>query len=164
MEALEVLERLAALGVRAEVAGDRLRLTPGSRAPLDLVEALRQYKAQVIALLQAPPGESQPVPRAIPPVPPPPKNPLAHAKEIARRVRERGLCLLWSEVLEDYIAFVRDEEGAARVPPGYVIYTLRELEDLFSKPLSREMLRAVHNAKKVFEGSRVVPEDKAEES
>lgn len=33
MGATEVLERLAALGVRVEVAGDRLRLIPGSRVP-----------------------------------------------------------------------------------------------------------------------------------
>ncbi len=119
---------------------------------------------KLVAEMGASEPPAQPMARAMPTAPPAPEDPEGHAREIARRVQERGRCLLWSEVLEGYIAFARDEEVAALVPPGYVIYTLRELEELFgvgAKPLSREMLRAVHNAKKVFEGSRILPREEA---
>jgi hypothetical protein len=115
---------------------------------------------KLVAEMGASEPPAQPMARAMPPAFLAPEDPQGQAREIVCRVQERGRCLLWSEVLEDYIAFARDEEAAAQVPPGYVIYTLRELEELFemgAKPLSGEMLRAVHNTKKVFEGSRIVP-------
>lgn len=39
MTATAILERLTELGVKTTVHGDRLRFTPGSRIPPDLVEA-----------------------------------------------------------------------------------------------------------------------------
>lgn len=89
--------------------------------------------------------------RTMPPVPPPPEDPLAEAEEIACPVREKGICLLWAGVLEDYIAFVRDEEDAAQVPPGYVIYTERQLQAVFGErnaTRTSATLRLIHEAKR----------------
>lgn len=87
-----------------------------------------------------------------PPVPPPPADPFTEAEEVARRVSEQGVCLLWSSVLQDYVAFVGDEEETARVPAGYVIYFEAELEELFGKGKaapSHHTLRLIHEAKKL---------------
>lgn len=52
MRAVELLDRLSSLGVTVEVTGDKLRLAPGGATPPELLETVRQYKPQIIALLQ----------------------------------------------------------------------------------------------------------------
>jgi hypothetical protein len=62
---------------------------------------------------------------------------------------EQGYLLLWSEVLQDKIAFAK-EWAEDRVPQGYVIYLERELKRLFSKGKCWDphYLRLIHQAKK----------------
>lgn len=52
MDAVQLLDRLSSLGVAVSVNGDKLRLTPGSKVPPDLVEAVREHKPQIMRLLQ----------------------------------------------------------------------------------------------------------------
>ncbi len=53
MTAAATLARLRALGVTAEVHGDRLTLRPASAIPPDLLAEVRANKAEVLALLAA---------------------------------------------------------------------------------------------------------------
>ena len=77
--------------------------------------------------------------------------------EIETRVRKEGFVLLWGHVLEDFVAFYRDEEARSKIPPGFVPYSEAELWELFgegkSQP-SQQTLRLIHEAKK--QGGRVV--------
>lgn len=78
-------------------------------------------------------------------------------EEIAARVHGEGYVLLWSTVLQDLIAFYRDEEAKSKIPPGFVPYSEAELEALFSDgkpPLPASTLRLIHEAKK--HGGRVI--------
>jgi hypothetical protein len=50
-----LLDRLRALGASACVHGDRLRITAPHALPLELLDALRAHKADVLALLAPPP-------------------------------------------------------------------------------------------------------------
>ena len=76
--------------------------------------------------------------------------------EIERRANEAGYVLCWSDVLEDFIAFHREDVNPATIPPGFVAYSLTELTHLFQEdgePLSVNALRLVHLPKKY--GARV---------
>jgi hypothetical protein len=79
----------------------------------------------------------------------------AEAEEVALRVRRKGYCLLYLPLVDDFVAFARDD-AVDRVPPGYVVYTQSELEELYGKPQSIVIstFRLVHEAKKL--GGRVV--------
>lgn len=52
IDAMTILERLRDLSIEITVSGDCLRLKPGSRVTPDLIEALRKYKAEVLAILK----------------------------------------------------------------------------------------------------------------
>jgi hypothetical protein len=73
-------------------------------------------------------------------------------EEIVARVHgEEGYVLLWSTVLQDLIAFYRDEEAKSKIPPGFVPYSEAELTELFGEgkpPLSEHTLRLIHEVKK----------------
>ncbi len=51
MHASSILERLSTLGVKVQVAGDRLRLEPASRVPPDVLDAVREHKGELLAFL-----------------------------------------------------------------------------------------------------------------
>ena len=51
MTATEILSELERRGVHLELAGDKLRWRPNEAVTPDLVEALRQSKAEIIATL-----------------------------------------------------------------------------------------------------------------
>jgi hypothetical protein len=72
-------------------------------------------------------------------------------EEIAERVRSEGYVLLWSTILQDLVAFYRDDEAKSKIPSGFVPYSDAELKELFgdNKPLLYEpTLRLIHEAKK----------------
>lgn len=48
-----LLDRLAALGIRVEVNGDKLRLVHGARLPSALLDHVRQHKPEITKLLKA---------------------------------------------------------------------------------------------------------------
>ena len=70
--------------------------------------------------------------------------------EIVDRVHREGFVLLWSRILEDFVAFYRDEEARGKIPPGFVPYRDNELSEIFGKqPMSRDKLKLIHEAKKL---------------
>jgi hypothetical protein len=75
--------------------------------------------------------------------------------EIVTRVYSEGYILLWSTVLQDLIAFYKNETFKAKIPAGFVPYRLSELFELFGskKHLSVSKLRLIHEAKK--QGAKV---------
>ena len=66
MNAADVLDRLAELGINAWTAGEKLLLEPGSKVPPELFEEVRQHKAEILSALrtvgdgQAPPLDRSP--------------------------------------------------------------------------------------------------------
>jgi len=145
MDAATILNMLGDLGISVVVADDRLRLEPGSRVPLDLVEELRQHKQEIILKLKGYQFKYA--------------DPQASDQELAEikaRVDVEGYVLLWSTVLQDLVAFYRDEVDQSKIPPGFVPYSLAELTELFGKgKCSSDRLRVIHEAKRL--GGHIVP-------
>lgn len=72
-------------------------------------------------------------------------------KEIVRRYSQDGYVLLYSTVLEDTIAFVKDADVTKRLPDGYIPYSRDELVELCRPEIaaiSHRTLRLIHEAKK----------------
>ena len=102
-------------------------LEPASRVPKELMNEIKQYKDDLLDVL--------------------PKD--AELDDIVRHVREDGYVLLWSNVLEDSVAFIHDDFDPVRLPHGFGPYTLSELSKLFADgSLSADSLRLIHVAKK----------------
>lgn len=119
------------------------------------MEALREHRAEVMRELTAK-HEAE----SMPPIPPAPEDPVAEAEKVARLVRKSGVCLIWAEAVRDYVAFALNDEAARKVPPGYVVYTLTELEVLYGpgkKAPDKAALRLIHEAKKM--GGQVTLDD-----
>lgn len=135
VNAATVLERLSAQGVQVTPRPNgNLWLEPASKIPPDLLEAVRENKPAILALL--------PRPRLAE------GSPGWHAEEIARCVMEEGVCVFWSELLGETIAFVKDESCRATVPAKIVAYTCQELRRLFDQNADDATLRLIHEAKK----------------
>ena len=138
MDATAILGRLGSLGISVEVANNRLLLQPGSRVPPDLVDELRAHKQEVILKLKGYRLKySQASDREV--------------EEIVARVEVEGCVLLWSTVLNDLVAFYRDEDARSKIPPGFVPYSVGELQELFGggkQSPSQHTLRLIHEAKK----------------
>jgi hypothetical protein len=54
MDAVAVVERIKALGVTMTPSGSKIRLEPGSKVPAELIQALRENKPAIIAILTKP--------------------------------------------------------------------------------------------------------------
>ena len=48
MGAVEVLDRVAELGITPKAAGNKLLLIPGSKVPVDLFDQVKKYKTDII--------------------------------------------------------------------------------------------------------------------
>ena len=149
MDVTAVLEEAKQLGVALKVDGERLLYSPRHAAPPALVDTLRQHKAEVMAMLRGQERHHAPYPQ---------KGAQAEAEEIARRVMEYGICLIWAETVQDFLAFVQDDFDRSKIPSGFVIYTDSELKELFGdgKQPSNATLRLIHEAKK--QGGHVISE------
>jgi|TARA_B100000959_G_scaffold78924_1_gene83731 hypothetical protein len=122
-----IIRQLDDLGVSIQSMGGTLMLEPASRVPKELMNEIKQYKDDLLDVL--------------------PKD--AELDDIVRHVREDGYVLLWSNVLEDSVAFIHDDFDPVRLPHGFVPYTLSELSKLFADgSLSADSLRLIHVAKK----------------
>ena len=122
-----IIRQLEDLGVSIQSMGGTLMLEPASRVPKELMNEIKQYKDDLLDVL--------------------PKD--AELDDIVRHVREDGYVLLWSNVLEDSVAFIHDDFDPVRLPHGFVPYTLSELSKLFADgSLSADSLRLIHVAKK----------------
>jgi hypothetical protein len=155
MNPLDILRTLAALGIEASVKGDKVRLVPGSLVPADLREGVRVNKAAIMGLLHERNAKSVR-----------PRYRQAYAGdtagddelwEIELQVHEKGICLCYSHVLKDFIAFCRDDEAAREVPPGFVPWSAAEMNALFEDAqdaVSLSALGLIHEVKKA--GGRIV--------
>lgn len=73
-------------------------------------------------------------------------------QEIARRVETEGYVLLWSDVLQDFVAYHKTDADRAKIPAGFSPFSDSELQQLFredSPGWSVNALRRIHMAKKV---------------
>ena len=148
MNANSVIERANELDVVLTVSGDRIQCRPGSLVPPDFVEMLQQNKSEVIRILSKQHRYQQLYSGDGPGDP-----------ELARlvaQVQDKGCVLCWSKVLDDYVAFHRDDVDTGTIPVGFVPYSERELVQLFREgepEFSVEALRLIHSVKK--SGARV---------
>ena len=121
-----IIEQLDDLGVSIASNGEKLSLKPASRVPEQLMNEIRLYKSDLLDVL---PRDEE-------------------LDDIVRHVREDGYVLIWSNVLEDSVAFIHDDFDPVRLPHGFVPYTLSELSKLFADDsLSADSLRLIHVAK-----------------
>jgi hypothetical protein len=132
--AVAVLEKAKALGISVTASGDKLLLEPGSKVPAELVQAIRQHKNEILAILTRPKLVEG--------------TPRWHAEQIAQAVKKEGICIFWSEVLGEMVAYVRDDTYKCLVPCGIVTYTQQELTELFGGNRSPKALRLIHEAKR----------------
>jgi len=145
LEAQAILDRLYSLGIEVTVSRDKLQLEPGSRVPEELVEELKSHKQDIILLekgyrLRYPGNQVTD----------------EELTEIEARVERDGYVLLWSNTLNDFVAFYKTEADREKIPPGFVPYSDKELFELFGKNSSprKHTLRLIHEAKKL--GAEVV--------
>jgi len=132
-EVRRILDQCKAKGIILEPApdGEHLDLHYQEPPPEDLRQMLRAHKQEILSLLK-------------------PQTPLWHAHEIYKAVQKEGVCLFWSDVLGEVIAYTKDDTFKNLVPVGVVVYTSEELRELFQdKPkITPETLRMIHQAKK----------------
>ena len=121
-----IIEQLDDLGVSITSNGEKLSLKPASRVPEQLMNEIRLYKSDLLDVL---PNDEE-------------------LDDIVRHVRDDGYVLLWSNVLEDSVAFIEDDFDPERLPTGFIPYTVDELLKLFADTsLSADSLRLIHVAK-----------------
>jgi hypothetical protein len=139
MELAAIFRQLEDLEVSVRADHGEIVLNPGDRVPADLRAEIAQQKGDLLdRLTRRDPGESELI-------------------DIARRVIDDGSVLLWSNVLSDFVAFVRTDADATNVPRHFTVYSLDELMSLFGdQEPSENELRLIHQAKKF--GGRVVDE------
>lgn len=156
MNAEAIVQLAHELSITLSLAGDRIRYAPKSATPPNLVEMLRQHKAELIEYLrqenrtgpvgvyrQVYLGDSGPNDEEL--------------RETVRRVQEEGYVLLRSTVLNDFVAFYKTEADRKKIPPDFVPYSERELWELFGEGKtapSPGTLKLIHEAKK--HGGRII--------
>jgi hypothetical protein len=147
--AVELLEKVKALGVTLTRSDDKLLLEPGSKVPQDLIRAIRAHKNEILSILARPKLAEG--------------SPQWHAETIAKAVEREGVCIFWSQLFAEMIAFIKDDTFKSRVPCGIVSYTSQELKELFGngKPeLTAKDLRLIHEGKKTGGGHIISHEPK----
>lgn len=155
MDATAIIEQVAALGITIRVTEDELRLNPGSKLPMFLLEEIKLHKAELLSLVNSKNSrDSRDKDICSPTIPRIPgivdgKPPAWHVAEGARLVESEGICLFWSDVFQELVAFVRDDSFRVSVPAGVVVYTGKEIETLWGAggPSSGQ-LRLIYEAKK----------------
>ncbi len=131
-----IFRHLAQLDVSVRAEMGQVVLDPGDRVPAELLEQIRLHKADLLDRLT---DDSELV-------------------EIAQQVRQRGHVLMWSNVLQDLVAFAQTESDGENVPPSFTVYTVDELSTLFlDHDLTGKTLRLVHRAKQL--GGRVISDE-----
>jgi hypothetical protein len=130
MDTDTIMRQLDDLGVSIVSNGQDLTLEPFSRVPEQLRDEIRLRKPDLLNQL-------------------PVRRPLdSELSDIVRHVREDGYVLLWSNVLEDSVAFIQSDFDPVGLPTGFTAYTLDELSLLFADTsLSADSLRLIHVAK-----------------
>ncbi len=138
LDIVALLKTAQQAGLRLWADGDSLQVEgPSGPGVLALIEDLRRHKPEILALLSQPPTM--------------PGTPEWHAREIARCVEKDGLCIFWSDLFGELVAFIRDDSQRDSVPAGIVAYTSQELRELFGHGqagLPPRSLCLIHQAKK----------------
>ena len=137
-----ILERLRDKGVTIEAPDDRLRFFPREALTTAEIEELKLHKAQLLVYLSC--HELAEV------------RPVWRLHDIGDRVERDGLCVFWSDLFAEAVAFISDDGFRDQVPTGIVCYTVEELDTLFGAdgvPLSGAPLKLIHHAKKY--GARI---------
>lgn len=145
MKVTAILEKLDGLGVKVSVTGDTLRLEPGSQVPDALLVELKAHKQEVILVL----SEHSPI-QSKPRVVEGPKE--WQAEQVAQCVEKEGVCIFWSQLFGEAVAFIKDESYRSNVPGDIVTYTSQEIRKLFPHNggcPSNETLWLIHEAKKL---------------
>ena len=150
VDVTEILEKLEKIGVEVGIGStsDKIRLNPGAAVPPDLLAEIKEHKPELLRILklggyQSKYSEQEATNKEL--------------AEVAARVYQTGYVLLWSNTLDDLIAFHKSDSDKAKIPPGFVAYSLQELVELFGgkKPLPIDKLRLIHAAK--ARGAKVQP-------
>jgi hypothetical protein len=139
-------------GVAFAVDGDKLRVTApaGTLTPVDrarLAEAKPLILAELRRMEYARRFRDQ-------------GPSVNEATAILIAVEREGICLTYCTALGDCVAFVASDADRRRVPPGFVVYTIDEIEMVYDVPV--EKLRLIHAAKRAG-GGRVLSVDPLED-
>ena len=133
METETIFRQLAELDVSVRADHGQIVLNPGDRVPKGLREEIRLHKADLLDQIT---DDSELV-------------------EIVRLVKDQGHVLLWSNVLQDLVAFAQTDVDKEDVPPSFTIYTVAEIMEIFGNGTpSPGSLKLIHQAKK--HGGRVI--------
>ena len=141
------------------------RITAPQPLPTRILLQLREHRFDVLHLLrQDETGEVPGIDEQM--VSDPHLDEVAVQGQMAKRMRDDGIVLLYSQVLKDYIAFHCDNFDHAFIPPGFVPYGEAELYLLFGHQqpdVAPGTLWLIHAAKK--SGARlknIYPEQREE--
>ncbi len=172
MNAIEVLHAAHAAGVRVGVVGASLELDADRAPPDELLEEIRRFKPEILALLSEPAPEFSRVLKAHKADPmsalsagedvdwndhsaTPPTDPFT--REAIQDIKAGKAVPVWSAVLGEWLWFVKDKDAQQKlVDQGCQspIYTLGELAVVADMRLNSsfgpEDLRRVHAIKKKF--------------
>lgn len=79
----------------------------------------------------------------------------SEAAKVKAALSNQGIAAIKSGTLGEVVYWAKDETEAAKAPLGAVVYTIGELKHLYSGGNSREGLKQIHAAKKIFGGKIV---------
>ena len=141
--AADLITRAQRMGAKFEIMGEKVDvIRPQEPLPSALLAELRRYRDEIRAELAK---------RRYKPVFPHPDQREDEMTELERRVKEEGYVLLWSNVLQDLVAFHRNDVDPATIPAGFVPYSDDEVRHLFdedgAKP-SPDAIQLIHAAKR----------------
>ena len=147
MTVTDLMHQLNALGIEVFLDGDDVVIRPASEIPTDMIPTLKEHKNELREHLCRLQRECREQSYGLIY-----SDSTASDEELAeleRRVKDEGFVLCYSQVLNDYVAFCRDEIDVKAIPAGFVPYSDSELRQLFGpdKP-DLKSLSLIHHAKK----------------
>ena len=141
----DLIEQAKAMGAIFDVTTEGVKVRrPRGPLPADTLATLKKHKDEIRAELIKPRYR---------PLFPDLDQRAAEMEELVHRVEEEGYVLLWSNVLQDLVAYHRDDVDPATIPAGFVPYAEEELRHLFPEDdhatcdYSENALRFIHAAK-----------------
>jgi hypothetical protein len=142
---MELIKKLENLGYTVELEGDNISLTfnregrPDQNTIKPLLQELKTRKPEALKYLQA--KEQDKV-----------IDFQAEAAKVKAALSRQGITAVKSDTLGEVIYWAKDETEAAKAPLGAVVYILSELQELSRGDPTRNNLKQIHAAKKIFGG------------
>ena len=138
-----LIKHLQEFGYHLSLQGEDLKLTwagqgkPDPGAAKLLLEEAKGRKAEIVAHLKNQVVDFQ-----------------EEAAKVRAAIRKHGKAKVHSRVLGEVVIFALNEDAAAQIEHknGLTVYTLAELRELSGGGLTKEDLRRLHTAKKLFRG------------